>query len=37
MQSPGLDTSGLFSFGIEFGRGSWDLWIDDVGFYRRKR
>ena len=37
MRSPGLDTGGLFSFGIDFGRGSWDLWIDDVGFYRRRR
>jgi hypothetical protein len=37
MHVPRLDTSGLFSFGIEFGRGSWDLWIDDVGFYRRRR
>jgi hypothetical protein len=37
MRVPRLDTSGLFSFGIEFGRGSWDLWIDDVGFYRRRR
>lgn len=37
MRALRLDTSGLFSFGIEFGRGSWDLWIDDVGFYRRKR
>ena len=37
MQSPGLDTSGLFSFAVEFGRGSWDLWVDDIGFYRRRR
>jgi hypothetical protein len=37
MQSPGLDTSGLFSFGVEFGRGSWDLLLDDIGFYRRRR
>jgi hypothetical protein len=37
MRSPELDTSGLFSFGVEFGRGAWDLWIDDIGFYRRRR
>lgn len=37
MRAPRLDTSGLFSFALEFGRGSWDLWIDDVGFYRRRR
>ena len=37
MRSPGLDMSQLFSFGVEYGRGSWDLWIDDVGFYRRRR
>jgi hypothetical protein len=37
MRSPGLDTSDLFSFALEYGRGSWDLWIDDIGFYRRRR
>ncbi|MGC4095015.1 MAG: hypothetical protein QM756_45275 [Polyangiaceae bacterium] len=31
-----LDTSDLFSLGIEWGRGAWDLWIDDVAFYRRR-
>lgn len=36
MPSPGLDTSGLFSIAVEYGRGEWDLWIDDIGFYRRK-
>jgi len=35
--SPGLDTSDLFSIAVEYGRGSWDLWLDDIGFYRRKR
>jgi hypothetical protein len=34
--SPGLDTSGLFSVAIDYGRAAWDLWIDDIGFYRRK-
>ena len=37
MRSPGLDMSELFSFALEYGRGSWDLWIDDIGFYRRRR
>jgi hypothetical protein len=37
MSSPGLDTSELMSFGIEFGRGAWDLWIDDIALYRSKR
>jgi hypothetical protein len=35
--SPGLDTSGLFSVAIDYGRAAWDLWIDDIGFYRRKQ
>jgi hypothetical protein len=34
--SPGLDASELFSIAIEYGRGAWDLWLDDIGFYRRK-
>jgi hypothetical protein len=34
--SPGLDTSQLFSLAIDYGRSAWDLWIDDIGFYRRK-
>lgn len=34
--SPGLDTSDLFSIAIEYGRGAWDLWLDDIGFYRSK-
>jgi hypothetical protein len=35
--SPGLDTGDLFSLAVEYGRGAWDLWLDDIGFYRRKR
>jgi hypothetical protein len=34
--SPFLDTSDLFSIAVEYGRGAWDLWLDDIGFYRRK-
>ena len=32
-----LDRSNLFSIGFEWGRGAWDLWIDDVAFYRRRK
>lgn len=32
-----LDPSNLFSFAIEWGRGAWDLWIDDVGYYRSRK
>jgi hypothetical protein len=35
-KSKALDTSDLFSLGFEWGRGAWDLWIDDVAFYRRR-
>jgi hypothetical protein len=35
--STGIDKSGLFSIGVDYGRGAWDLWIDDIGFYRRKK
>jgi len=34
--SPGLDTGNIFSMAVEYGRGAWDLWLDDIGFYRRK-
>jgi hypothetical protein len=37
LASPSLDTSGLFSVTVQMGRGAWDLWIDDIGFYRRQR
>lgn len=37
MSTSGLDTRELLSIGIEFGRGSWDIWIDDIGLYRSKR
>jgi hypothetical protein len=35
LASPALDTSGLFSVTVQLGRGEWDIWIDDIGFYRR--
>lgn len=35
--SPGLDKSGLFSVAIDYGRAAWDLWIDDISYYRRKQ
>lgn len=34
--SPGLYTKRLYEMGVEYGRGAWDLWIDDIGFYRRR-
>ncbi|MFZ5893936.1 MAG: hypothetical protein ACOY0T_22935 [Myxococcota bacterium] len=37
LKSNFLDTSNLFSLGVEWGRGAWDLWIDDVAFYRRRK
>jgi hypothetical protein len=37
LASPGLDTSGLFSVTVQLGRGAWDVWLDDVAFYRRRR
>jgi hypothetical protein len=37
LPSPSLDTSGLFSVTVQLGRGAWDVWIDDIGFYRRAR
>lgn len=36
LSTAGLDTSELMSVGIEFGRGAWDIWIDDIGLYRSK-
>lgn len=37
ISSPHLDTHELMSIGLEYGRGAWDIWVDDVGFYRRPR
>jgi hypothetical protein len=37
MKAKFLDTSNLFSLAVEWGRGAWDLWIDDVGFYRSRK
>ncbi len=36
LRDPFLDLSRLFSMGIEYRFGRWDLWIDDVWFYRRR-
>jgi hypothetical protein len=36
LKSQKLDLANLFSIGFEYGRGAWDLWIDDVAFYRRR-
>ncbi len=35
--SPGLDRGELMSVGLEYGRGAWDIWIDDIAFYRSPR
>jgi hypothetical protein len=36
LKSSGLDSSNLFEIVIEYGRSSWDIWIDDIGLYRRR-
>jgi hypothetical protein len=36
LASPSLDGSNLYSMAIEYMRGTWNLWIDDVALYRRK-
>jgi hypothetical protein len=36
LKSPGLDLSNLFEIVVEYGRGAWDVWIDDIAFYRRR-
>lgn len=35
--SPGIATDQLFSISVSYGRQAWDLWIDDISFYRRKK
>jgi hypothetical protein len=37
VQAPYLDVWGLFGITFAYGLGEWQLWIDDVAFYRRKR
>jgi hypothetical protein len=36
LKSKALDKKNLFSLGIEWGRGTWDVWIDDIAYYRRR-
>jgi hypothetical protein len=36
VHEPGIDTSGIMGIEFDFAQGTWDLWIDDVGFYRLK-
>jgi hypothetical protein len=31
-----LQSSALYEIAFEYGRGAWDLWVDDVGLYRRR-
>jgi hypothetical protein len=33
--SPGLDRSALLGLEFNFGTGDWDVWIDDVAFYKK--
>lgn len=33
---PHLDTTNIFEIAFEYGAGTWDLWIDDVGLYRSR-
>jgi hypothetical protein len=35
-KQPYLDLTALMSVQFHFGAGQWDVWIDDVAFYRRK-
>lgn len=32
-----FDLTGLISFSIFYAQGTWDFWIDDLAFYRRKQ
>lgn len=34
--APGLNTENLYSMALEYMRGTWNLWIDDIALYRRK-
>jgi hypothetical protein len=35
-QRPSLDLTGIASLEVDYPQGSWDFWIDDISFYRRK-
>ena len=37
MRAERFDVSALLSFSISYAQGSWDFWIDDLAFYRRKQ
>jgi hypothetical protein len=37
MYRPSLDLSEIWAVTIAYEKGLWDIWIDDIGFYRRKR
>ena len=34
--APYFDLTQVLGIGFDYQAGSWDIWIDDVGFYRRK-
>jgi hypothetical protein len=37
MYRPSLDLSEVWAVTISYEKGLWDIWLDDIGFYRRKR
>lgn len=34
---PALDLSEIWAISVSYEKGLWDIWLDDIGFYRRKR
>ncbi len=37
MRAERFDLTGLMSFSIFYAQGTWDFWIDDLAFYRRRQ
>jgi len=37
MYRPELDLSEIWAVTVSYEKGLWDIWLDDIGFYRRKR
>lgn len=35
-QAPFFDISQIFGLSLDYKEGSWSLWVDDVGFYRKR-
>jgi hypothetical protein len=36
-QAPYFDIANLLGLALEYKQGQWDYWIDDIGFYRKKK